>query len=88
MDRNETTLELLAPAGNLEKLKTVLRYGADAAYLGAKKYGLRAYSDNFTKRKCVKVGIWWVISVLFVEGIHNFDKSPHDVLCSLSIVIG
>ena len=27
-------IELLAPAGNLEKLKTVLRYGADAAYLG------------------------------------------------------
>ena len=41
-------LELLAPAGNLEKLKTVLRYGADAAYLGGKAFNLRAGSANFS----------------------------------------
>jgi putative protease len=40
--------ELLAPAGNLEKLKTVLRYGADAAYLGGKAFNLRAGSSNFS----------------------------------------
>lgn len=40
--------ELLAPAGNLEKLKIALTYGADAVYLGGKAYGLRAFSDNFT----------------------------------------
>lgn len=40
-------VELLAPAGNLEKLKVALIYGADAVYVGGKKFGLRAYSDNF-----------------------------------------
>ncbi len=40
-------LELLAPAGNMEKLKTAIYYGADAVYFAGKKYGLRAFSDNF-----------------------------------------
>lgn len=39
--------ELLAPAGNLEKLKMALMYGADAVYMGGKAFGLRAFSDNF-----------------------------------------
>lgn len=42
-----TTPELLAPAGNREKLEMALRYGADAVYLGGKTFGLRAFSDNF-----------------------------------------
>ena len=40
-------LELLAPAGNMEKLKVAFKYGADACYLAGKKFGLRAFSDNF-----------------------------------------
>ncbi len=40
--------ELLAPAGNLEKLKVAIEYGADAVYIGGNKYGLRAKSKNFT----------------------------------------
>lgn len=40
-------LELLSPAGNMEKLKTAFLYGADACYLSGKKFGLRAFSDNF-----------------------------------------
>ncbi len=40
--------ELLAPAGNLEKLKTAIKFGADAVYLGGSKLNLRAYADNFT----------------------------------------
>jgi len=40
--------ELLAPAGNLEKLKIAVHYGADAVYLGGKAYGLRNLADNFT----------------------------------------
>lgn len=42
-------LELLAPAGNMEKLKTAVYYGANAVYFAGKKYGLRAFSGNFTK---------------------------------------
>lgn len=39
--------ELLAPAGNLEKMKMAILYGADAVYLGGKAYGLRALGGNF-----------------------------------------
>lgn len=39
--------ELLAPAGNLEKLKFAISYGADAIYLGGKQFGLRAFAGNF-----------------------------------------
>lgn len=39
--------ELLAPAGNLEKLQTALRFGADAVYVGGTHFSLRAQSDNF-----------------------------------------
>ncbi|MBQ2114822.1 MAG: U32 family peptidase [Selenomonadales bacterium] len=40
--------ELLAPAGNMEKLKMACIYGADAVFLAGKQFGLRAFSDNFT----------------------------------------
>lgn len=40
--------ELLAPAGNLEKLKIAIIYGADAVYLGGENFGLRAGAKNFT----------------------------------------
>ncbi len=40
--------ELLAPAGNLEKLKFAVAYGADAVYLGGQRFGLRAGAGNFT----------------------------------------
>ena len=41
-------IELLAPAGTMEKLKMAIRYGADAVYLAGKSFGLRAYGGNFT----------------------------------------
>ena len=40
--------ELLAPAGNMERLTTAIDYGADAVYLGAQSMSLRNYADNFT----------------------------------------
>ncbi len=39
--------ELLAPAGDLEKLKIAVLYGADAVYMGGEAYGLRAKAKNF-----------------------------------------
>ncbi|WP_069649452.1 peptidase U32 family protein [Caloranaerobacter ferrireducens] len=39
--------ELLAPAGDLEKLKMAIIYGADAVYLGGERFGLRAGARNF-----------------------------------------
>ena len=41
-------VELLSPAGDLERLKVTLLYGADAVYLGGKSFGLRANATNFT----------------------------------------
>ena len=41
-------LELLVPASSLEVLKTAVRYGADAVYIGGEVFGLRAKAKNFT----------------------------------------
>lgn len=40
-------IELLAPAGDMEKLKTAVHFGADAVYFAGKNYGLRAFGTNF-----------------------------------------
>ncbi len=40
--------ELLSPAGNFEKLKAAIRYGADAVYLAGRSFGMRSAADNFT----------------------------------------
>lgn len=49
-------VELLAPAGDLEKLKYAIMYGADAVYLGGKRFGLRAAAGNFTMEE-IKEGV-------------------------------
>jgi putative protease len=43
--------ELLAPAGNLEKMKMAILFGADAVYLGGKAFGLRALGGNFSREE-------------------------------------
>ncbi|MCR5687452.1 MAG: U32 family peptidase [Lachnospiraceae bacterium] len=43
--------ELLVPAGSLEVLKTAVRYGADAVYIGGEAYSLRAKAKNFTSEE-------------------------------------
>ena len=40
--------ELLAPAGDMERLEMAVRYGADAVYLAGQSYGMRAFAGNFT----------------------------------------
>lgn len=40
-------IELLAPAGDLERLKIAVRYGADAVYIGGKRFSLRSRASNF-----------------------------------------
>ena len=44
-------IELLAPAGNLERLKIAFLYGADAVYIGGYEYSLRANAINFSKEE-------------------------------------
>ena len=45
---NNKKPEVLSPAGDMEKLKFALAYGADAVYLGGEHFGLRVKSNNFT----------------------------------------
>ena len=52
-------VELLAPAGNMEKLRMAILYGADAVYLAGEEFGLRTASDNFTFEE-MKAGIDFV----------------------------
>ena len=47
-NKNRRKTELLLPAKDLEVLKTAVRYGADAVYIGGEAYGLRAKARNFS----------------------------------------
>ncbi len=60
-------VELLAPAGDLEKLKFAIEYGADAVYLGGEHFGLRTASKNFTIENIEKA----------VEYAHERGKKIH-----------
>ncbi|MCI8633170.1 MAG: U32 family peptidase [Lachnospiraceae bacterium] len=51
-------MELLAPAGSLEALKTAVLYGADAVYVGGEMYGLRAKAKNFDRQQ-MKEGVMY-----------------------------
>ena len=62
--------ELLSPAGDLERLKVTLLYGADAVYIGGKKYSLRANATNFDLDE-IKEG---------VEFAHKLNKKVHFTL--------
>ena len=46
-------MELLAPAGNFEKLKTAVHYGADGVYFAGKSLGLRAFAGNFSDEEII-----------------------------------
>ncbi len=48
--------EILSPAGDMERLKYAIAYGADAVYLAGKHFGMRAASDNFTDEE-LRAGI-------------------------------
>lgn len=48
MNAHKNPIELLAPAGNMEKLETALLYGADAVYAGGSDFSLRSKAGNFT----------------------------------------
>lgn len=47
-------MELLAPAGNFEKLITAVHFGADAVYFSGKRFGLRAFAGNFSDDEIVE----------------------------------
>jgi putative protease len=68
-------MELLSPAGNLEKLKYAYLFGADAAYIGIKDFSLRAKADNFHDEEHVEAGrikgdrkLYGALNIYFHEG--------------------
>ena len=63
-------MELLAPAGNMEKLKTAVHFGADAVYFSGKRYGLRAFAGNFDDNEIVEA----------MEYLHAHGKKGHVTL--------
>ena len=48
MDMMRKKPELLSPAGDMEKLKMAVLYGADAVYLAGTSFGMRSFTGNFT----------------------------------------
>lgn len=80
-------VELLAPAGDLERLKIDLLYGADAVYLGGEKYGLRANATNFTIEELIEgctfahqLGkkVYFTLNIVFhnqdMDGVEDYIK--------------
>ena len=49
-------LELLSPAGDMERLKMAVLYGADAVYLAGTSFGMRSFAGNFTREE-LPVGV-------------------------------
>lgn len=60
-------IELLSPAGDFEKLKFALHYGADAVYIGGQYYSLRANAKNFSNREIKEA----------VEYAHSLNKKVY-----------
>jgi len=54
MIETDQKIELLAPAGNMEKLEIAIHYGADAVYLAGKDFSLRNFSENFDLDELLK----------------------------------
>ncbi|MBO4216505.1 MAG: U32 family peptidase [Clostridia bacterium] len=53
MQNPAKTPEILSPAGNYEKMKAAVHFGADAVYLAGKRFGMRGAADNFTNEELV-----------------------------------
>ena len=75
---SKNKVELLAAAGNLERLKIAIHYGADAVYLGGQDYSMRANAKNFSlsdiKEACLlahslKKKVYVTVNIVF----HNED---------------
>ena len=84
-------IELLSPAGDLERLKIALLYGADAVYIGGKDYSLRANANNFSideiKEACTfahNLGkkVYLTLNIVFhnedISGVYDYIKKVVD----------
>lgn len=75
--------EVLSPAGNMEKLKTAVLYGANAVYFAGKSFGLRAFAGNFSREEileavkyCHEKNVKAYVTVNIVAHNKDFDALP------------
>ncbi len=75
--------EILAPAGNFEKLTFAVLYGADAVYVAGKSFGMRAASDNFSDEElceavkfCHDRGVKLYVTVNVMPREHELSELP------------
>jgi len=86
-------MELLIPAGNLERLKIAFLYGADAVYLGGQRFGLRAGADNFTLEE-IKEGVGFAhrhggkVYVVLNAFLHDSDLEGLEEFCQYLDQVG
>ena len=84
-------IELLSPAGDLERLKVTLLYRADAVYIGGREYSLRANATNFSideiREACefahkLSKKVYLTLNIVFhnedIDGVDNYIKSVVD----------
>lgn len=84
-------IELLSPAGDLERLKVTLLYGADAVYIGGEKYSMRANATNFSieeiRKACsfahkLSKKVYLTLNIVFhnedIEGVEEYIKEVVD----------
>ncbi|RLC30936.1 MAG: U32 family peptidase, partial [Deltaproteobacteria bacterium] len=79
--------ELLAPAGNFEKLEIAIHYGADAVYLAGKDFSLRNFSGNFTIEelyRAVELAHARHVKVYVACNIYSRNHEQQDVTCYLA----
>ena len=73
---NKPKLELLAPAGDMEKLKTAVRFGADAVYFGGEMFSLRAGAGNFSVPEIEEAMEW--LHANNARGYMTINIYPHN----------
>ena len=73
---NKPELELLAPAGDMEKLRTAVRFGADAVYFGGEMFSLRAGAGNFTVPEIEEAMDW--LHANNAKGYMTINIYPHN----------
>ena len=74
-------VELLSPAGNMEALKQAIHHGADAVYLGGKKFGARKFADNFDHtqmKEAIDYGHLYGVKIYVTMNTLVYDEEVED----------
>lgn len=87
----KNNIELLSPAGDMERLRAAINFGADAVYLGGKRFGMRTSSSNFTMcelekacKMCHSKGIKVYLTCNTLPQNNEIDELPEFLLNAAS----